>query len=149
MIVFNTRRAPFDDIRVREAIGYLLDFEWSNRTLFENTYTRANSYFPNSIYAASGIPSSHEQELLEPFRTKLPEALFQQPFLSPKTKGDGSIRTQQQQALTLLKEAGWRLQGGKLVNQKQEQLTFELITYSHMVDRVILPFKKKSGQHRY
>ncbi len=142
MIVFNTRRAPFDDIRVREAIGYLLDFEWSNRTLFENTYTRANSYFPNSIYAASGIPTSHEQELLEPFRTKLPEALFQQPFLSPKTKGDGSIRTQQQQALTLLKEAGWRLQGGKLVNQKQEQLTFELITYSHMVDRVILPFKK-------
>ncbi|WP_257263691.1 extracellular solute-binding protein [Endozoicomonas sp. ONNA2] len=142
MIVFNTRRAPFNDIRVREAISYLLDFEWSNRTLFENAYTRANSYFPNSLYAASGIPSSHEQALLEPFRTQLPQALFQQPFLSSKTRGDGSIRTQQQQALTLLGEAGWQLKGGKLVNRRQEPLAFELITSSHLSDRLILPFKK-------
>ncbi|WP_257297079.1 extracellular solute-binding protein [Endozoicomonas sp. YOMI1] len=142
MIVFNTRRAPFNDIRVREAIGYLLDFEWSNRTLFENAYTRANSYFPNSIYAASGLPSAHEQELLEPFRTQLPDTLFHQPFLSPKTRGDGSIRAQQQQALARLNEAGWQFKRGKLVNRQQEPLTFELITSSHLADRLILPFKK-------
>lgn len=142
MIVFNTRKPPFNDIRVRKAIGYLLDFEWSNRTLFENAYARANSYFPNSVYAASGIPSAHERALLEPFRAQLPDALFHQPFLSPKTRGDGSIRPQQQQALALLNEAGWQLKEGKLVNQKQEPLTFELITSSHLADRLILPFKK-------
>ncbi|MGI2026430.1 extracellular solute-binding protein [Endozoicomonas acroporae] len=142
MVVFNTRRAPFNDIRVRKALGYLLDFEWSNRTLFENAYVRANSYFPNSIYAASGLPSAHEQALLAPFRTQLPDALFHQPFLSPKTRGDGSIRAQQQQALALLNEAGWQFKGGKLVNQQQEPLTFELITSSHLADRLVLPFKK-------
>ncbi|USE36690.1 extracellular solute-binding protein [Endozoicomonas sp. SCSIO W0465] len=142
MIVFNTRRAPFNDIRVREAVGYLLDFEWSNRTLFENAYTRANSYFPNSLYAASGVPSSDEQALLEAFRQQLPKALFYQPFSPPKTRGDGSIRAQQHQALTLLKEAGWQLKGGRLVNCKLEPLTFELITSSHLGDRLILPFKK-------
>lgn len=142
MMVFNTRRPPFNDIRVREAIGHLFDFEWSNRTLFESTYTRANSYFPNSLYAASGIPTAEEQQLLAPFRQQLPEGLFNQPFTLPVTRGDGTIRAQQQRALTLLKEAGWTLRGNKLVNHRQEPLTFELITYSHRGDRMILPFRK-------
>ncbi|WP_236632911.1 extracellular solute-binding protein [Endozoicomonas elysicola] len=142
MIVFNTRRGPFEDIRVREALGYLLDFEWSNRTLFEGSYIRANSYFPNSIYAASGEPSPEELNLLQAYHSQLPERLFTQSFSPPKTTGDGSIRRQQKKALELLKEAGWQMKGNKLVNNKQEPLTFELITYSHMVDKVILPYKK-------
>lgn len=142
MLVFNTRRSPFDDIRVREALGYLFDFEWSNRTLFEGTYTRANSYFPNSLYAATGVPSPEEQRLLDPFRQQLPEALFKQPFVLPVTQGDGTLRGQQQKALALLQEAGWTLRGNKLVNGRQEPLTFELITYSRRSDRMILPFKK-------
>ncbi len=142
MLVFNTRRNPFNDKSVREALGYLLDFEWTNKMVFHNAYTRAASYFPNSTYAAKGLPSKEELALLNPWRKQLPAQLFKAPFHPPVTSGDGVIRNNQQKALELLKSSGWKLQGKRLINTEGKPLAFELLSYTHLADRLIIPFKK-------
>ena len=78
--VFNTRREIFSDPQVRQAIGLALDFEWTNKTLFFDQYTRCNSYFSNSYLAATGVPQGDELALLEPYRAQLPAAVFTTPL---------------------------------------------------------------------
>lgn len=92
---FNTRRDFFSDRKVREALTYTLDFEWSNRALFYGQYKRTSSYFSNSELACSGLPSLDELELLSPFRDMLPDQLFTKPF-KPPVNGD---RTNQGKSL--------------------------------------------------
>ncbi|WP_330925499.1 extracellular solute-binding protein [Candidatus Sororendozoicomonas aggregata] len=144
--VFNLRAPLFSDIRVRQAITYALDFEWLNRNLFYGGYHRANSYFSNSDFAATELPSEEELALLSPFKEQLPPGLFSQPFSLPVTDGSGRNRKQLSEALRLLKQAGWSLKNGKLVNAKNEPLTFELLFFEPSMERVILPFKKNLEQ---
>ena len=73
---FNLRRPAFHDPRVREAIGYAFDFEWTNHNLMYDAYKRTTSYFENSDLKAKGPPTEAEKALLEPFRDKLPAAVF-------------------------------------------------------------------------
>ncbi len=136
---FNLRRAPFDDIRVREAIGLLFDFEATQRTVLYGEYQRTASYFPNSDFGAAGEPTPAELELLTPFRDQLPDALFRRPFTPPKTDGSGRIRKQLRRALQLLKSAGWSTQGGKLVRDGK-QMTFEFLLVSPTMERLVAPF---------
>src|SRR5690606_25872945 len=95
-LFFNTRRGQFQDIRVREALAELFDFEWTNKTLFYGAYRRIESYFPNSDFAAQGLPSEAELKLLSPYRSQLPDQLFKQPFQVSKTDGSGNLRPQMQ-----------------------------------------------------
>ncbi len=139
---FNLRRDKFKDPRVRQALGMVFDFEWTNNTLFYGAYTRTESFFSNSELASSGIPEGDELALLNKYRDKLPAALFSQPFTLPKTKGNGRIRPQQREALRLLKTAGWNLKAGKLLNAKGEQLKIEFLVFSPSFERVIQPFRK-------
>lgn len=139
---FNLRRDKFKDPRVRQALGMVFDFEWTNNTLFYGAYTRTESFFSNSELASSGIPGGDELALLNQYRDKLPAALFTQPFTLAKTKGNGRIRPQQREALRLLKAAGWNLKAGKLLNAKGEQLKIEFLVYSPSFERVIQPFRK-------
>lgn len=149
--VFNTRRPVFADPRVREAVALLFDFEWSNKNLFSGQYTRTKSYFDNSELAAKGVPSSAELELLEPYRDKLPEAVFTTPFSVPETDGTGRIRPQLRQAFALFKQAGWTVKNGTLVNEKDEPFRFEILldsASSGAWERITLPFVqnlKKAG----
>ncbi|WP_067515849.1 ABC transporter substrate-binding protein [Endozoicomonas ascidiicola] len=71
--VLNTRHPPLDNLQVRKALAYLMDFEWSNRTLFDHAYIRSASYFPYSAYAAEGLPSEEEIAVLSPYKNALPE----------------------------------------------------------------------------
>jgi microcin C transport system substrate-binding protein len=140
---FNTRRDLFKDIRVRQAITELFDFEWVNNSLFHNAYERNLSYFPNSRYAASGIPSGNELALLEPFRTQLPKTLFTEPFSLTQTKGDGNIRNKLRLATALLREAGWVIQEGKLRHKETgKSFEFEFIYRQAGLERIIMPFIK-------
>lgn len=136
---FNLRRAPFDDVRVREAIGLLFDFEAIQRTVLYGEYKRTASYFPNSDFGAAGAPASEELQLLEPFRAELPAALFESPFAPPKTDGSGRIRRQLRKALGLFKAAGWATEGGKLVKDGK-QMAFEFLLVSPTMERLVSPF---------
>ena len=141
--VFNTRRAFFQDRRVREALALAFDFEWTNKNLFYGQYTRSNSFFSNSELASRGKPSPDELALLEPYRDQLPPELFKQAFTPPATDGSGNIRRNLRRAMTLLKQAGWVVKNEKLVHaQSGREFTFEMLLHDPSFERVVLPLKK-------
>lgn len=135
---FNTRRDVFKDRRVREALTWLYDFEWTNRNLFNGAYTRSESWFPNSTLASSGLPGAAELKLLEPFRKQLPPDLFAKPFALPRTRGDGNLRDNLRRAGALLTEAGWVLRDGKRVHAKTgAPFSFEILSTQSQTSRII------------
>ncbi|UCH25653.1 MAG: ABC transporter substrate-binding protein [Trueperaceae bacterium] len=138
---FNTRRDKFADRRVREALNYLFDFEWSNENLFYNTYTRTTSYFANSELASSGLPQGLELEILEPFRGRVPDEVFSEVFTVPQTDGSGTIpRENLRAARELLAAAGWEVQDQKLTNTASgEVMQLEFLLISPSFERVVAP----------
>jgi microcin C transport system substrate-binding protein len=136
----NTRRKLFGDVRVREALATVFDFEWQNANLFYGAYTRTRSYFSNSDLAARGLPTEAEIGLLAPYRDKLPAALFSEPLFLPVTDGSGNNRVQMRRALDLLKPAGWEIKDRKLVNAQGEPFSFEILLDSPSFERVALPY---------
>jgi microcin C transport system substrate-binding protein len=141
--VFNTRRQIFKNKIVRLALSYAFDYEWTNKTLFYNQYTRTKSYFSNSELASIGLPSSEELKLLEPFRNKIPPEVFTKEYEPPSTTGLGGIRANLRQALVLLQKAGWELEEGNLINSRSgEQFKFEFLVFQPSTERIIIPFKQ-------
>ncbi|HEY6431094.1 MAG TPA: extracellular solute-binding protein [Acetobacteraceae bacterium] len=136
----NTRRPVFSDPLVRQAIGDAYDFEWANKNLFYNAYTRTLSYFSNSDLASSGIPTGDELALLQPFRQELPPALFTEPFTLPVTDGSGNERPQLMKSLKLLEQAGWRVKNMQLVNPAGQQMRFTILLPDPSYERVALPY---------
>jgi microcin C transport system substrate-binding protein len=116
------------------------DFEWTNRTLFFSQYTRNDSYFSNSIYAAKGVPDAAELALLEPYRADLPEDVFTQPLMPPSTDPPGSLRNNMQEARNLLEQAGWTIRDGALVNEQGERFRFDILLAGSTFERVIAPY---------
>ena len=138
---FNVRRDKFKDVRVREALVLLFDFEALQRTLLHGYYKRITSYFPNSDFGVSGPPSPEEVAILEPYRDQLPPEVISQEFKPPKTDGSGRNRNNKRRALRLFKEAGWELTGGKLLHRdSEEQLEVELMTAWPETERLALPY---------
>ncbi|MCY1276009.1 nickel ABC transporter, nickel/metallophore periplasmic binding protein [compost metagenome] len=141
-LFMNSRRAVFQERKVREAMGLMFDFEWTNRTLFNNAYMRATSYYPNSEFSAVGKPEGHEWLLLSPHRKELPEALFTQPFQVPTTEGRGIPRETLRRALGLLAEAGWKLSGQQLQNERGQPLRFEILLVNPNLERILQPYRE-------
>jgi microcin C transport system substrate-binding protein len=137
---FNLRNPLFQSRRVREALGYLFDFEWSNKTLFYGAYTRTESYFANSDLASSGLPSPAELTILDKYYGQIPDAVFTKAFKAPTTDGTGDIRDNLSAALDLLAQAGWTVRNGKLVNAQGQQFRFEFLLDQPEFERVVLPF---------
>ena len=102
----NTRRPQFRDARIREAVGLAFDFEWANKNLMYDAYRRTTSYFENSTLKATGKPGPEELALLEPFRGKVADEVFGDPYVPPVSDGSGQDRTILRQAQTLLQAAG-------------------------------------------
>jgi len=140
---FNIRKPMFSKAKVRQALAHAFDFEWTNKNLFYDAYTRSPSYFSNSELASTGLPSSAELDILNPFRDQLPAGVFSQTYAPPKTDGSGNIRKNMRTAFRLLKEAGWQVKEGKLTNNlTQEKMEFEVLIYSPAFERIVLPFTK-------
>jgi microcin C transport system substrate-binding protein len=143
-LIFNTRRPQFADRAVREALGYALDFEWMNRTLFHGAYRRTASYYPNSELAASGPPSPAELAVLEPLRGTLPPEAFGPAFVPPVTDGSGptGLRGNLRKAQELLAKAGWTVRDGLLRNAQGSALEFEILLVSSSDEKVALEFAR-------
>lgn len=139
---YNLRRPFFQDVRVREALGYAFDFEWSNRTLFNMAYVRTGSFFANSELAAQGTPSPAELALLNPYRAQLPASVFGPAWQPPRTDGSGNARANLLKAQQLLASAGWTMQNGKLVNKQNQTLSFEILLAQPEFERIVQPFRQ-------
>ena len=141
--IFNTRREIFKDRRVRQAVAYAFDFEWSNKTLFYGQYTRTKSYFSNSELASSGLPGGEELTILEKYRGRIPDEVFTTEYQPPATDGSGNIRANLRKAIEILKAAGWEIKDGKLANvQTAKVMEFEILLQltSPAFERITQPF---------
>jgi microcin C transport system substrate-binding protein len=140
----NTRLDKFADRRLRKALDYAFDFEWTNKNLFYGLYKRTDSYFVNSDLKAEGPPSEAELKLLEPFRDQLPPEVFGEPYAPPVSDGSGRDRRQLSAASKLLREAGWTVNDrGVRVNAKGEPLTIELLMEDPGVERIFAFYIEK------
>ncbi|MEZ5535968.1 MAG: extracellular solute-binding protein [Thiolinea sp.] len=141
--VFNIKRPVFEDLRVRKALTYLMDFEWMNKNLFYGQYTRTDSFFGNTEYKATGLPSEGELEFLNQIKDKIPASVFTEELKLPTTDGNGNIRANLRTALGLFKEAGWVVKDQKLVNAETgKQFEFELMLVQPSQEKIALAFEK-------
>ncbi|WP_236841848.1 extracellular solute-binding protein [Bosea sp. PAMC 26642] len=146
--VFNTRRAIFADIRVREALGMMFDFEWVNRNLFNGVYRRAGSFFSDSELSSLGVPADpREVALLAPFAGSVREDILAGTWVPSASDGSGRDRDQARKALDLLKAAGFTLQDGTLrKGAGGEPLAFEITVTSRPQERLALNFASTLGR---
>ncbi|PKA31271.1 ABC transporter substrate-binding protein [Cedecea lapagei] len=141
-LAFNIQRPVFADRRVRQAITLAFDFEWMNKALFYGAYSRTNSYFQNTEYAARQYPDAAELTLLAPLKAEVPPEVFTSIFEPPISKGDGYDRDNLLKASKLLDDAGWVLKNQKRVNtQTGNPLSFELLLSSAGNNQWVLPFQ--------
>ena len=141
----NTRRSKFADPRVREALCDAFDFEWTNKTIMYGSYDRTVSVFQNSDMMAKGPPSADELALLEPFRGKVPDEVFGEPYLPPVSDGSGQDRALLRKAAQLLKDAGCNVANGKRVLPGGEPLTIEFLIDEPTFEPHHMPFIKNLG----
>ncbi|WP_413869746.1 extracellular solute-binding protein [Albidovulum sp.] len=140
--IINLRRERFQDERVREALGLMFNFEWSNASLFYGLYARVNSFWENSDMAATGLPAPEERALLEPLADLLPPGVLdQEPVMAPASGERQLDRRNLRKAAALLDEAGWPVgNDGMRRNAKGETLKVEMLNDSQTFDRVFNPF---------
>ncbi|WEF25371.1 extracellular solute-binding protein [Paracoccus sp. S3-43] len=140
--VFNLRRAKFQDIRVREAIGLMFNFEWTNQTLLYGLETRVNSFWDNSEFGADGPPSPAEAALLEPIAGDLPDGILTDDAVVQPVSGERQLdRRNMRRAVALLDEAGWTVgSDGMRRNAEGQTLTVEILNDDVGNDRIINPF---------
>ena len=140
---FNLRREKLQDPLVRQAIGMVFNFEWSNKSLFYGIYTRTDSFWENSEMQAEGMPSAEELALLEPLRADIPESVFTEPAFEPVTSSPDKVgdRKLLRRAGKLLDQAGWTVgDDGLRRNAAGQKLTVEFLNDSPSFDRIINPY---------
>jgi microcin C transport system substrate-binding protein len=142
---FNTRREKFKDKRLRDALVYAFDFEWTNKTIMYGAYRRTHSVFQNSPMMAVGKPSPEELALLEPFRGKVSDEVFGEPFVPPVSDGSGQDRALLRKASVLLQEAGYEIKNGKRVLPNGEPITIEFLLDEPSFQPHHMPFIKNLG----
>ena len=141
--IFNTRRPIFADRKVREALADAFDFEWMNKHLCYNAYTRSLSYFNNSPMSSSGLPEGEELKILELYKDKLPPEVFTQAFTLPIAKETGYDRKPIEKANAVLQSAGWIVKNEERVNAKTgEPLTFEFLLTDPLFERAALALQR-------
>jgi microcin C transport system substrate-binding protein len=141
----NTRRAKFADPRLREALCDAFDFEWTNKTLMWNSYDRTASVFQNSDMMATGLPGPDELKLLEPFRGRIPDEVFGEPYVPPVSDGSGQDRALLRKASQLLKDASCAIKDGKRTLPGGEPLNIEFLIDEPTFEPHHMPFIKNLG----
>lgn len=141
--VFNTRRNPFQDIRLRQALTYAYDFEWQNKALFYGQYMRLQSYFANSELEAKGTPSAEEMAVLKPVLAKLDpmqRAGVLKNWKYPVSDASGFNRNNLLTARQLLLNAGYQYKNGNLLDKKGQPIQIEFLIHQDGLQRTLMPF---------
>jgi microcin C transport system substrate-binding protein len=141
----NTRRPKFQNPKLREALIYAFDFEWTNKSIMYSSYDRTHSVFQNSDMMASGKPDDDELKLLEPFRGKVPDEVFGEPFVPPVSDGSGQDRTLLRRSAQLLQDAGYAIKNGKRVAPSGEPISIEFLLDTPSFQAHHMPFIKNLG----
>jgi peptide/nickel transport system substrate-binding protein len=142
--VFNTRRAPFDDIRVRQALNFMFDFEWVNRSFFHGAYRRTRSLFDNTaLAAAENAAGPEERALLAPYADTIAKTVLERGYRPPVSDGSGHNREGAKRARALLADAGWALKDGLMVQmQTGAPLQFEILLVRPEEEKLALVFAR-------
>lgn len=140
--VINLRREKFQDVRVREAIALMFNFEWTNKTLFFGLYEQGSSFWQNSDLEATGLPTAEELEILEPLRGRLPQEVFTEEVYSLQSSSpdDSRDRRKARMALRLLQEAGYEAGDDGLLRRSGETLEVAFLNSSPSFDRILNPY---------
>jgi microcin C transport system substrate-binding protein len=140
--VLNLRRPQFQDRRVRQAFNLVFDFEWANKNLFYGQYARVGSYFQGSELASSQkLPEGRELEILNEVKDGVPAEVFTSVHANPVNNGPDDVRANLRKAVALLKEAGYEVKNGALINPKTgEQLKVEFLLVSPLFERIVQPY---------
>jgi microcin C transport system substrate-binding protein len=138
----NTRLPKFKSPQLREALIYAFDFEWTNKTIMYGSYERTHSVFQNSEMMAKGKPAPEEVALLEPFRGKVPDEVFGEPFVPPVSDGSGQDRALLRKASQLLQQAGYVIKDGKRVTPQGERISIEFLIEEPTFQPHHMPFIK-------
>ena len=141
----NTRRDKFKDRRLREALIYAFDFEWTNKTIMYGLYERTHSVFQNSDMMAKGEPGADELALLAPFRGAVPDEIFGDPFVPPVSDGSGQDRALLRKASQLLQDAGYVIKDGKRVGPRGEPISIEFLIDEASTQPHHMPFIRNLG----
>ena len=141
---FNLRKPVFQNPKLREALNYVYDFEELNRTLFYGQYQRIDSYFygaPDTL-RSRGLPEGEELEILESIRNDVPARVFTTPYENPVAGTPQTLRANMRTALQLLEEAGYTLDGTRLVDANGQQLSFEILLNGPTQEPQAIAFQK-------
>jgi len=146
-VVLNSRRPLLADVRVREALGLAIDFEWMNRQMFYGSYRRVHGLFGNTDCAATGVPDAAQLALMQPWRKDIPPAAFGPAYEPPRTDDPvdpavGGLRENLRRAQALLKAAGWQVKDGALRNAAGQPLALEYLDSTETGARVVMPWMR-------
>jgi len=141
--VFNTRRPMFSNVKLRQGLALVFDFEWVNKNLFDGAYTRTQSYWQNSGLSYLGVAADdRELGLLGDIRTRINPSVLDGTYRLPVTDGSGRDRNVLREAVTLLREAGYGIKEGKMVNEQGQPLVFEIMTQNEGQEKFALAYQR-------
>ncbi|SCW75819.1 peptide/nickel transport system substrate-binding protein [Rhizobium mongolense subsp. loessense] len=141
--VFNTRRPLFANIKVREGLSLIFDFEWANKTLYSGAYKRTQSFWQNSKLSSFGVPAdARELDMLGPIKDKIDPAILDGTYKLPVTDASGRDRTVLKKAVQVLKEGGYSIQSGKMADANGKPLVFEIMTQNADQEKLAIAFQR-------
>lgn len=142
-IVFNTRKPMFDNLKLRQGLALVFDFEWVNKNLFDGAYTRTQSYWQNSTLSFLGAPADdRELGLIGDARDRINSAILDGTYRLPVTDGSGRDRNVLRVAVSLMREAGFQIKDGKMVDAKGSPLAFEIMSQNAGQEKIALAYQR-------
>lgn len=142
-IVFNTRKPMFDNLKLRQGLALVFDFEWVNKNLFDDAYTRTQSYWQNSTLSFLGAPADdRELGLIGDARERINPAILDGTYRLPVTDASGRDRNVLRVAVSLMREAGYQIKDGKMVDAKGAPLAFEIMSQNAGQEKIALAYQR-------